>query len=98
MISTSPTSRSTKVVVAARPPVSKTGTLSKILVTNAFHLGRRRWVEGFLGVGGRREVGVAALPDVLGFGKMIFTSSRARSSQSLMPLGLPARTRKDGSE
>jgi hypothetical protein len=33
LTSTSPMSRSTKVVVAARPPVSNTGTLAKSLRT-----------------------------------------------------------------
>ena len=58
VISTSPIPRSTKVVVAPRPPVSNTGTLAKSFVDELLHL-RLVVAEFLLRLGRRREIGVA---------------------------------------
>ena len=91
--STSPMSRCVNVVVAPRPPPSSTGTLANSLATNS--RAPASSLPPLLRAHSPRRPGRCSgrCREVFGFGTITCTPGLARSSQSLMPFGLPLRTR-----
>ena len=85
--------RCTNVVVEPRAPESSTGTFLNRAVTNSWALASSL-LFCLQGVApGGQVVASRPPPDVFGFGVMTSTPGFTRSFQSLIPFGLPLRTR-----